>query len=103
MVSVDFRRYYGGDMLPPKAEPLKQVLDAKPKSMGGMIEFVSSKYATRERRARVLVSKEDISSVEESYDPEQFGNWGWCCIVLRNGKEYTVKATYDEVVGILIN
>ena len=38
----------------------------------GWVEFVTSGYATREKRTRVLIDLRDLSSVDEDYEPEKW-------------------------------
>lgn len=92
-----------GYFLPPKPDPRKEALKSgSPRKLGnGWVEFVTSRYATRERRTRVLIDLKDLSSVDEDYEPEKWNGRDWCEIHLKNGKSYTVKATYDEMRGLL--
>ena len=43
-------------------------LDFQPRIRGGMLECVCTDYATRQRRTRVSIDPDDISSVKEHYD-----------------------------------
>ena len=95
--------YPDGYFLPPKPDPRKAILEkGSPRELGnGWVEFVTSEYATREHRTRVLIDLKDLSSVDEDYEPEKWNGRAWCEIHLKNGKSYTVKATYDEMMGLL--
>ena len=95
--------YTDSYFLPPKPDPRKEILEkGRPRELGnGWVEFVTSRYATRERRTRVLIDLKDLSSVDEDYEPEKWNGRAWCEIHLKNGKTYTVKATYDEMMGLL--
>lgn len=88
---------------PPPLDPRKEFLkNGSPHVLGnGWVEFTTSEYATREKRTRVMVDLRDISSIEESYEPEKWGDDGWQYISLKNGKTYTVKATYDEMMSLV--
>lgn len=92
------------DFLPPTPKPKAKDrdLNAKPIDKGnGWIEFVTSKYSTRERRTRILVDRNDISNVEENYDLEEWQNRDWCSIQLKSGGKHEVLGTYDEIVKLL--
>jgi hypothetical protein len=85
----------------PKANE-KRNLKAKPIDKGnGWIEFVTTKYATREKRTRILVDKNDIANVEENYDLDEWKNRDWCVIKLKSGGEHQVYANYDELAKLL--
>ena len=92
------------DFLPPKPKTNGRNLKAKPVDKGnGWIEFVTTKYATRERRTRILVDKNDIANVEEDYDLDRWENRDWCSIQLKSsGEQHQVLGTYDEIVKLLI-
>lgn len=80
----------------------KQELDFQPRIRGGMLEFVCTDYATRERRTRVLIDPSDISHIKELYDPEQYGNRNWCKVFLRgSGEFYEVLSSYDNLAELL--
>jgi hypothetical protein len=77
---------------------------AKPTVKGeGWLDAITTDYATRERRTRVLLKLDSISDVKESYDVEQYGNDRWCKVSLENGNSYEIYATYDELMDILSN
>lgn len=82
--------------------PTKKPIDESPKVIGDKwIQFCCTDFATRERRTKVLLCKDEISEVKQNYDLDQYDNKYWCDIVMCNGKVYDVKATYEEVVEIL--
>ena len=87
----------------PKANE-KRNLKAKPIDKGnGWIEFVTTEYATREKRTRILVDKNDIANIEENYDLDEGQNRDWCSIQLKSsGKSHEVLGTYDEIVKLLV-
>lgn len=87
----------------PKPDPREEFLrEGSPRVLGnGWVEFVTSKYATLERRTRVLIHRDNISSVDEGYDIERCDEREWCMVHLKNSKNYYVKATYDEMKKLL--
>ncbi len=95
--------YSDAYFLPPKPDPRKEFLQkGSPRAIdNGWVEFVVSDYATLERRTRVLIHCEDISSVDEGYDIERRNVYDWCTVHLKNGNHYHVKATYDEMKKLL--
>lgn len=88
---------------PPQPDLRKEFLNkGGPRVLGnGWVEFATSGFATRERRTRVMIDLKDLSSVEESYEQEKWGNGDWQHISLKNGKTYIVKATYDEMMDLI--
>lgn len=79
-------------------------LDSPPTIIGGMVEFVCSDYATRERRTRVLIDPDDISSVKENYDLDQYQNNHWCNVYIKGtGGHYQVLSDYDSLVKLLVS
>ena len=81
----------------------KTTLNDPPSISNGWIMFTTTEYATRERRAHALVKLNDISSVDENYDLDKYGNSYWCKVNLSNGKSYEVLASYDKLCELLIN
>lgn len=94
---------YLSHLRPPPLDPRKEFLkNGSPRVLGnGWVEFTTSEYATREKRTRVMIDLKDLSSIEESYEPEKWENGDWQYIILKNGKTYTVKATYDEMMSLV--
>ena len=68
---------------------------------GKWIEFLTTEYATREKKTHVLIDMNEISNIKEHYEPERFGNNRWCLVFLKNGQEYEVCSTYEGLVEIL--
>lgn len=80
----------------------KRNYNVKPTVKGeGWLDAITTDYATRERRTRVLLNLDSISDVKESYDVERYGNYRWCKVSLENGNTYEIYATYDELMDIL--
>ena len=75
-----------------------RILNSPPTVKGKWIEFVTSDYATRERRTRILIDPDDISGIKENYD---FGYRDWCRIFMKNGNDYQVLSSYDDMVELL--
>lgn len=73
-------------------------LDSPPTVKGKWIEFVASDYTTRERRTRILIDPDDISGIKENYD---FVYRDWCGIFMKNGNDYQVLSSYDDLVELL--
>lgn len=73
----------------------------RPIVKGKWIEFSTTEYATREKQTRVLIDMNEISNIKEHYEPEKWGNNGWCLVFLKNGQEYEVHSPYEELVKIL--
>lgn len=88
---------------PPNPDPREEFLRrGSPRVLGkGWVEFVKSYDAAREKRARVLIHCDDISSVDEGYDIERREEHDWCAVHLKDGNHYYVKATYDEMKKLL--
>ena len=79
-------------------------LDFQPRIRGGMLEFVCTDYATRERRTRVLIDPDDISSVKEHYDLDKYQNDRWCKVVIKgSGDSYEVMSSYDTLSDLLVS
>ena len=78
-------------------------LDFQPRIRGGMLEFVCTDYATRERRTRVLIDPNDISNIKEHYDLDQNQNDRWCKVVIKgSGDTYEVLSSYDTLSDLLV-
>ena len=77
-------------------------LDFQPRIRGGMLECVCTDYATRERRTRVSIDPNDISSVKEHYDLDKLQNDRWCKVVIKgSGDAYEVMSSYDYLTDLL--
>lgn len=89
---------------PPNPDPREEFLRrGSPRALGnGWVEFVKSDYATLQKRTRVLIHCNDISSVDEGYDIERCDEREWCAVHLKDGNHYYVKATYDEMKKLLM-
>ena len=64
----------------------KQLLEDSPSIVGDWITFTTTDYATRERRTHATVRVSHISSIDENYDLERYGNRNWCTVNMSNGK-----------------
>lgn len=77
-------------------------LEFQPRMKGKWLECVCTDYATRERRTRVSIDPDDISSVKENYDLDQYQNNRWCKVVIKgSGEHYQVLSDYDSLVKLL--
>jgi len=77
------------------------LLQDSPNIVGDWITFTTTDYATRERRTHATVRVSHISSIDENYDLEKYGNRNWCTVNMSNGKSYQVLASYDDLCRIL--
>lgn len=79
-------------------------LEFQPRVKGEMIEFVCTDYATREKRTRVLIDPDDISSIKEHYDLDQYKNDCWCKVVIKgSGSSYEVLSSYDTLSDLIVS
>ena len=77
-------------------------LEFQPRMKGKWLECVCTDYATRERRTRVSIDPDDISSVKEHYDLDKYQNDRWCKVVIKgSGESYEVLSSYDNLVELL--
>jgi hypothetical protein len=78
-----------------------KLLQDSPNIVGDWITFTTTDYATRERRTHATVRVSHISSIDENYDLDQYGNRNWCTIHMSNGKSYQVLASYSDLCKML--
>ncbi len=84
------------------SDQYKRNYNAKPEVKGERwLDAITTDYAMKERRTRVLLKIDSISDVKESYDVDLHENVKWCKVSLENGNSYEIYATYDELMDIL--
>ena len=78
-----------------------ELLQDAPHITNGWLAFTTTEYATRERRTHATVRVSHISSIDDNYDLDQYGDRNWCTIHMSNGKSYQVLARYDDLCKML--